>query len=170
MEIVGYILLVTVTLLIIYLFIKSLIEKPDKPGFKVGGLLWGMIYYLVHGMWAKGLILIGIAFVISVVTMGYGAPVVALAFGIYCGVKAHDDWVKVHISEKEMQLREIEVDHKLREYQSQPQATVAPMVGGVPPGSSVMAKLEELKQLREKGYITAEEFEQKRKSIIDAYN
>ena len=152
---------------VLYILIRSIMIKPDNSGFNWGGFFWGPIYYLIYGMTTKGLILCGIAIGGSLITLGYGAILIGPCIWIYCGVKAHDDWLKSQkdsdLSIKKKQIEEIELNQKIATLSNSP---ASPMKNG---SDGLASKLEELKCLHDKNLITDKEFEKKRKDLIDRY-
>ncbi|OFV80407.1 MAG: hypothetical protein A2W26_01190 [Acidobacteria bacterium RBG_16_64_8] len=66
--------------------------KQRSSGWSLPALLLGPFYYLGHGLWVKGLILLTLA----LVTLGLGAPIIWL----YCGWRATSDIYERNLSKK----------------------------------------------------------------------
>lgn len=70
----------------------------NPESFSIAAFFFGWIWYLVKGMWQKGLLILGATFAVSILTLGVGGFFVAIAAAIYTGMYGHRDYMRFHNS------------------------------------------------------------------------
>jgi hypothetical protein len=66
----------------------------NPESFSIASFFFSWIWYMVKGMWQKGLLLLGAGIIISIFTAGFGG----IALAIYAGMYGHRDYMRFHNS------------------------------------------------------------------------
>ena len=126
-------------------------KEQTWDGFSWPGFFFGVIWLLIKGLYAHFLINLVILFV----TAGFAAPIVWIVYG-FIGNEAHKSSLlkKGYLTEQQWSKKESTPD-------------VAPAF----PNSTTkdnLTQLRELAELKEKGFLTDEEFTRQKEKILSA--
>ena len=66
--------------------------KPDS--FSIAAFFFSAFWYMYKGMWQKGLLLLGVAWLAGFFTLGLGG----IAVGVYAGLTGHRDYLRFYNS------------------------------------------------------------------------
>jgi len=126
-------------------------KEQTWDGFSWPGFFFGVIWLLIKGLYAHFLINL----VLLIVTAGFAAPIVWIVYG-FIGNDAHKSSLlkKGYLTEKQWSKKESTPD-------------VAP----ASPHSTTkdnLTQLRELAELKEKGFLTDEEFTRQKEKILNA--
>jgi hypothetical protein len=116
MEELFILVLILATIALFVMGVRSLFIAPTPHArWTWGAFLWGPIYYLVHGLHAKGLALLVAGILLGFFTGG----LLAIPFWIYCALDAGKAFGRRHDDEMELKRKKHQEQWKLKQQRAQ---------------------------------------------------